>query len=71
MPIYPWEYACMQAILETDDSLIHSRIVAARSIIAQRLDGMEPINEEERSEIDHALGRLKVLEQEVSKRTTY
>ena len=64
MPIYPWELACMEAILETEDSLIYSRIIAARSRIAERLDGLESVSEEEQAEIENALENLKNLENE-------
>ena len=54
----------MKAILETNDSLIYSRIVAARASIAERLDGDESISEEEQTEIENALINLKNLEDE-------
>ena len=52
----------MKAFLETDESLIPSRIVAARSTINERLDGIESVSAEERKEIENALKHLKFLE---------
>jgi hypothetical protein len=64
MFIYPWEAACLKAVLETDDSLMLSRITVARAIIADRLDEIELISDEEQYEIEVALTSLKTLETE-------
>ena len=64
MPICPWELACMKAILETEASLIYSRIIVARSSIAERLDGFKSVSEKEQAEIENALKNLKNLENE-------
>ena len=61
MPIYPWEPACMKAFLETDKSLVHTRIVAARSNIVERLHRVESISKEEQTEMENALKHLKFL----------
>jgi hypothetical protein len=70
MPTYPWEAAVMKAILETDNGKILSRIIAARETIIERLHGASiingtgPIDSTERAEIENALRKLKILEQE-------
>jgi hypothetical protein len=64
MTTYPWQHACLKAILETDNSLIYSRIAAARSILMDRLDAPKPIGEEEKAEIENAFTGLEILESE-------
>jgi hypothetical protein len=62
--IYLWKAAWTKAILETDSSKLSVRIMAARAILADRLDSVELIDDEERSEIERALVGLKILETE-------
>jgi hypothetical protein len=53
----------MKAVLETDNSVIYSRITAARSILTDRLNS-RGVGDEETAEIERALRGLQTLEKE-------
>ena len=73
MASYLWEPDSLKAVLETDNGKILSRIIAARPTILARAthtDGTNPIGMVERIEIENALRRLKILENERCPKTS-
>jgi hypothetical protein len=60
--LYPWQAAYLEAVCETDDSLMEGRILEARAALEQRL--LSPIEGEEYRAIENAEKALEVLRAE-------
>jgi hypothetical protein len=60
--IYSWQATYLAAVCETDDSLMHGRILEARAALEQRL--LSPIEGEEYRAIKNAEKALELLRAE-------
>jgi hypothetical protein len=60
---YPWQTACVFAILETDESKMHGRLYEAIAAIEQRR--LIPVNSDEEIALADAEAGLQILISEI------